>query len=247
MALRQEQLQAKHHQQRDHARHQHAQRKIHETDVPSRPDIGSLHVAVVDAKHQNQRHFRDEKEAEEEGEAPQRLLPSLLEGDVVDLVDGRAEQIEHRQHDDGGEDRVGAGRGIDDVSDVGTQNDEGRVRDIDDVQHAEGDRDADGHGRVETTKQQTRDYGVDQKIQRNAHAHPRPIGAFLSSMVPLPIDGCGFCSALSHWRGAFSSKADRLAILHVMSAQTFGERRCSPVFAESAPDTRGGAFSGWPR
>ena len=50
---------------------------------------------------------------------------------------------------------------IDDVGDVGAQDDEGRMRDVDDIEHAEGDRDADRHGRVKAAEQQASDDGVD--------------------------------------------------------------------------------------
>ena len=96
---RQVELQGDDEQHGDHARHQHAQREIGKADAPGRPDIRRLHVAVVDAEHQDQRHLGDEQQAEEEGETAQRLLPAPLEGDVVDLIDRRTQQIERRQRE----------------------------------------------------------------------------------------------------------------------------------------------------
>ena len=55
----------------------------------ARPDIGRLHVAVVDAEHQHQRDLGDEQQAEEEREPAQRILAALLERRVVDLIDQR--------------------------------------------------------------------------------------------------------------------------------------------------------------
>ncbi len=123
---RQEQLQRGDEQERDDARHQHAQREIDEADAPGGADVGGVHVAVVDAEHQDQHHLGDEQQAEEEGEAAQRLLAALLEREVEHLVDRLPQQVERRQHEDGGEDRVEAERGVDDVGDVGADDDEGR-------------------------------------------------------------------------------------------------------------------------
>ena len=39
------------------------------------------------------------------------------------------------------------------------------MRDIDDIEHAEGDGDANRHGRVKAAKQQASHHRVDQKIQ----------------------------------------------------------------------------------
>ena len=50
-------------------------------------DIGGFDVAVVDAEHQDQRHFGDEQQAEEERQAAQRFLAALFERQVVDLID----------------------------------------------------------------------------------------------------------------------------------------------------------------
>ena len=62
---------------------------------------------------------------------------------------------------------------VDDVGDVGAEDDEGRMRDIDDVENAERDRDADGDGGIEAAEQKPGDQGIDQEIVRNIHASPR--------------------------------------------------------------------------
>ena len=67
------------HRDRRHAGNQHAQRQIDDTEMPAVLDVGRLDVAVVDAEHEDQRHLRDEQDAEEEREAAQRIMPALLE------------------------------------------------------------------------------------------------------------------------------------------------------------------------
>ena len=171
--LGQENLQRRDQRQRHEARHQHAQRQVDEAELPGRPDIGRLHVAVVDAEHQDQRDLGDEQQAEEEREAAQRVLPAPLERLVVDLVDQRAERIEDRQHDDARQDRIDAQPRVDDVGDVGAEDDEARMRDVDDVEDAERDRNADGHGRIERAEQQARDQRVDEQVVWNVHHSPR--------------------------------------------------------------------------
>ena len=100
-------------------------------------EIDSIDRAVVDAEHQEQDHFSDEQETEEKGEAAQRFGAAPLERLVVDLIDEDAEQIEQRQRDDADDDRIDAELAIDDIGDVGAENDETRMRDVDDVEHAE--------------------------------------------------------------------------------------------------------------
>ena len=178
---RQEELQRGEQGKRGEARHQHAQRKIHHAEAPSRPDIPRLDIAVVDAEDENEHHLGDEQEAEEEREAAQRFLPVLLERLVVDLVDAGAEQIEHRHHDDADQDRVDAEAGVDDIGDVGAENDEGGMRDVDDVEDAERDRDADGHGGIEAAEQNAGDQGVDQQIEATPTCSPRS---------PVPARSC---------------------------------------------------------
>ena len=63
-----------------------------------------------------------------------------------------------------GQDRVDAEASIDDVGDVGAEDDEGRMRDVDDVEDAERDRHADRHGGVEAAEQQPGDDGIDQQV-----------------------------------------------------------------------------------
>ena len=150
------------------------------------PDVGGVHVAVVHAEHQDQHHLGDEQEAEEEGEPAQRLLAALLERQVEHLIDRLSQQIERRQHQDGREDRVEAERGVDDVGDVGADNDEGRVRDVDHVEHAERDRDADRHRRVEAAEQNARNDGVEQKVHAH-HAHGRAGLAWLGVRPGTPL------------------------------------------------------------
>ncbi len=45
-----------------------------EAEMQRLVDVGGLHVAVVDAEHQDQQHLGDEEEAEEEGE-PREARP----------------------------------------------------------------------------------------------------------------------------------------------------------------------------
>ena len=140
--------------QRHQARHQHAQRQIDNSDVDAGPDIGSFDVAIVDAEHQDQRHFGDEQQAKEECKAAQRFLAAFFEREVVDLIDRHAERVEERQHQYADDDGVDAEIDVDEISEVGAENDEGRMRNIDDVEHAERDRNAGGDGGIKSTEQQ---------------------------------------------------------------------------------------------
>src|SRR5262249_28375627 len=152
------------HHQRPHAGNQHAQRKIDEAEAQRLVDIKGVDVAVVDAEHHDQHDLGHEQQAEKEGEPAQRLLSALLERLVVDLVDRGPERIERRQHDDRDQDRINPEMGVDDIGDVGAENDEGGMRDVDDVEDPERDRDPDGHRDVESAEQYSRDDGVDQKV-----------------------------------------------------------------------------------
>ena len=86
-----------HHRHRDQERHQQPQRQVEQAEMQAGPDIGRLHRPVVDAEDQHQRDLGDEQQAEEERQAAQRLVVAPLEGDVVDLIDRHAEQVEGRQ------------------------------------------------------------------------------------------------------------------------------------------------------
>jgi hypothetical protein len=140
---------------------------------------------MIDAEHEDQRHFGDEEQPEEEGESAQRLVAPPLEGDVVDLIDERAQRIEKRRCENARDDGVDAEARVDDVGDVGAEDDESGVRDVDDVEHAEGDRHADRHGGVEAAKENPGDDRAQQQIEGN-HARsftllrgrsPRPANA----------------------------------------------------------------------
>jgi hypothetical protein len=180
----QEQLERRHQRKRNEARHQHAQRQVDHADIDARPDIGRLHVAIVDAEHEHQRDLGDEHQPEEEGEAAQRILSAPLKRFVIDLIDHGAERIERRQQHHARQDRVDAEPGIDDIGDVGTEDDEPRMRDVDDVEDSERDRDAD-----ERAQQETRDQRVDQQVVWNVHGPP----------------------AKSYWRGAMR-ESDKSAL-----------------------------------
>ena len=104
--VRQIELQHDQHDEREHAGNQHAIGQVDEAEAQRRADIAGIDVAVVDAEHQDQPDLGDEQDAEEEREAAQRLLSALLERQVVDLVDGRAERIEDRQHQQADQDRI---------------------------------------------------------------------------------------------------------------------------------------------
>ena len=80
--------------------------------MQARPDIGCLDQAIIHAEHQHERDLGDEQEAEEEGEATQCFLAAPLEGNVVHLIDCRAEKIERRQRNHAREDRIDAKRRV---------------------------------------------------------------------------------------------------------------------------------------
>ncbi len=125
-------------------------------------NIVGLDVAIVDAEHQNQHHLGDEQQAEEKGEPAQGVLAALLERHVVDLI-----KIAPSAKNAGSMmmlTKIGSMPkfDVDDIGDIGAENDEGRVRDVDDVEHAERDRNAGGDGGIEAAEQQPGDDSIDQ-------------------------------------------------------------------------------------
>ena len=160
------------HCQRDQERHEHPERYGNIAEMDARPDIARRHRSVVDTEAENERDFADEQQAEEKSDAAEALLAAPLERPVIDLVDRGAEREEDRQGDDAGHDRVDTERGVGDIGDERAEDDEGRMRQIGDVEHAKRDRDADTHRGVETAQQQPGDDGVDQQLERDAHAAP---------------------------------------------------------------------------
>ena len=172
--VRQEQLKRGEQRERSDARHQHAQREIHQAEMQARPDIRRLDVAIIDAEYEDQPHFGDEQQPEKEREAAQRFLAVPLEQLVIDLIDAGAQQIEHRQHDDADQDRIDPKIDIDDVGDVGAEDDEGGMGDVDDVEDAERDRNADRHRGVEPAEQDAGDHRVEQQSKLKPTCSPTP-------------------------------------------------------------------------
>src|SRR5207237_925479 len=148
----------------EHAGNEQTERQIHDADMQGYANVGSLDVTKIDAEHQDQADLGDEKNAEEEGETAQRISATPFERQVIDLIDERAECIESRQHDNADDDRVDAQPLIDDVSNVGAENDEGGMRDVDDIEDAEGNRNADGDRGVKSAEQKARDQRAHQQI-----------------------------------------------------------------------------------
>ncbi len=95
--------------------------------------------------------------------------PRFSNDEVVDLIHRGAERVEHRQHQQADQHRIEAEILIDDVGEIGAEDDERRMRDVDDIEHPERDRDADRHSDVETAEQHARDDGVDQKLEGEIH------------------------------------------------------------------------------
>ena len=91
----------------------------------------------------------------------------------------RAERIERRQHENGGEDRIEAERRVDDISDVRAENDEGRMRDIDNVENAERMGHADRHCGVEAAEQQAGNDCIDEQFDRQDDASPDAVTGLL--------------------------------------------------------------------
>src|SRR6185503_12282245 len=125
-----------------------------------------------DAEYEDEHHLGNEQQAEEEREPAQGILAALLERGVVDLIDRGTERIERRQHENGGEDRIEAERLIDDVGDVGAEDDERRMRDVDDVEDAERNRHADRHRGVKAADQEAGDDRIDEQFDRQSDATP---------------------------------------------------------------------------
>src|SRR5215510_525473 len=104
--------------------------------MQTRPDIARFDVTIVDPEDEDQHYLRYKQQSKKEGKAAQRFLATLFERHVVDLINGGAEHIKHRQHHDADDDRVNTERDIDDVGDIRTENDESGMRYIDDVEHS---------------------------------------------------------------------------------------------------------------
>src|SRR5262249_39325305 len=150
------------HEEREHAGDQHAHRYRKSAETIRVIDVARVHITVVDSESQNQDHLGDEEQAKEERKPAQSLLVPLLKREVVDVIGGSAQRIECGQCHDGNDDGIDAVFGIENVGDIGADDDEARMGDVDDVQDAEGDRDADSYGGVESAKQQSRD----QRVQK---------------------------------------------------------------------------------
>src|SRR6266851_1910266 len=88
--------------------------------------VARAHHAVVHAEDEDQRNLGDEENPEEERKASQRLLPALLEAEVIDAVQRHPEQEEQRRERERNGDRIEAEAVVDDVGDVGAQDDERR-------------------------------------------------------------------------------------------------------------------------
>jgi len=129
-------------------------------------DIGGRDIAIVDPEAEDEHDLGDEQQSEEEGEAPQRFLPMAFEGRVIESIDERAQKVERRQHDDASQNRIEADPRIEQIGEIGSEDDEGGMRDIDDVEDAERDRHPKRHRGIETAQQQARHQGVDQEIGR---------------------------------------------------------------------------------
>ena len=134
---REHELQRRDHQERHQARYQNAQRNIEIADVPGWADIGRFDVAIINAEIEHQRHLGDEKKPEEKRQAAHRFLAAFFERNVINLIDAGTQRIECRCGDNRGEDRIEPEGGVDDVGDVGAEDNERRMGDVDDVENAE--------------------------------------------------------------------------------------------------------------
>ena len=204
-------------------------------------DIVRLHVTVIDAEHENQQHLGDEEQAEEERESAQRFLSALLERHVIDLIDGGAERVEGRQHQDRGQDRIDAEPLVHDIGDIGAEDDEGGMRDIDDVENAERDRYADRDRGVESAEQNSGDQRIDQEVARSCAPRAVPGGrsdgriirSLNVALSGMPAASCippGLIDALNVCAALFESEcAGRrrrwLASISERAASDFSQRR----------------------
>src|SRR5262245_1830320 len=139
--------------------------------MQARSDIARLDVAIIDAENEDEHDLCHKQQPEKEGETAQRFLAALFKRQVIDLVNERAEHVEGRQHQQADHDRVNSERDIDDVGDVGTENNERRMCDIDDVEHSEGNRNTGGDSGVKSAEQKPCHDGVHQEIKGNIHTH----------------------------------------------------------------------------
>src|SRR5262249_50575606 len=137
---------------------------------------------------------------EEESESPQGFLAALLEAQVIDAVEDPAEQEEQRRQDERDQDRVEAVPAVDDIGDVGAENDEARMGDVHHVEHAERDRDAHAHCRVEPAEEQPGDDGVQQQRRRDIHGDKGKPPAVAAGLV-----GGTRSYFVFWWYGAFRS------------------------------------------
>jgi hypothetical protein len=151
-------------------------------------DVARLDVTIVDAKDENQKHLSDEQQAEKKGEPAQGFLSTLFKREVVNLIDESAEYIERRQHHDAHHDGIDPELDIDDIGDVGSENDERRMGDVHDVEHAEGNRNASRDCGVESAEQKPRDNRVHQQIEGNIHTRLNRLAAAMHCQTVRPND-----------------------------------------------------------
>jgi hypothetical protein len=69
---------------------------------------------------------------------------------------------DRRQRHHARQDRIDAEAHIEQVGNIGTENDESGMRDVDDVENAERDRNADGHRGIKSAEQDARNNRVDE-------------------------------------------------------------------------------------
>jgi hypothetical protein len=131
--------------------------------------VRRVEEALLRPESLHQPDLDDEHNAEEKGEALQRLLSSPLEKVVVDAVDADAEHVKQRCLQHRHEQRVEAEGGADDDHGKGAGDHQRRVGDVDDVEHAEGHRQARGREGVEAAEQQAADDAVQQQLKVGVH------------------------------------------------------------------------------
>src|SRR5205814_1346728 len=84
---REEDLQAHRHGQRDDEGDEEPERQVDRAEAPGGSDVPGIHRSVIDAEGEDERDLGDEEDAEEEGEAAERLASPSLEACMVEAIE----------------------------------------------------------------------------------------------------------------------------------------------------------------
>src|SRR6185295_2110790 len=138
----------------------------HVADGEAFADIVGLDEALVDAEPEDQAHLYDEGDAEEKREPSHPgLRAALLEGLVVEAVDGDADQEENGHERDAGEYGVPA-VAAEHVGPVRPQHEERGMSDMGNVEQPECHRQPQAYRGIEASQEQSQHDRIEEQLER---------------------------------------------------------------------------------